>query len=178
MNPGVLLILLTNMDLLRFLPAARDVLGYSPAKAADSVTVPLQAVPHHIACMDSFKDENATPSIRSASHCLNLFHAGFFIVADERDMLEILEVAGMPFISTESLARGVDAAIISGSLVQWRDAVKRGCHPGLQSRLFRGTRHAFNSVYKILCDQGLKEMFNGLQVSEQSDQTFLLEGKR
>ncbi len=176
MNPGVLLAISTSMDLVHFLPAARKVLGYSPAKAADSVAVPLQDTAHQLACLAAFKDEHASTSLRASPYCLKLFQMGFFIVADERDMLEILEVVAMPFVITESLARGVDAAIISGSLAQWRDAVKMACHP--RTQLARGARHAFNSIYKLLCDQGLKEMFNGLKVLEQSDHTFLLEDKR
>lgn len=176
MNPGVGLILLTKMDLSQSLPVMRELLGYSPAKAADSVTIPLSEIVHQLACIAAFKDEQASSSIRVAASHFNLFHAGFLIAADERDMVEILEVAAMPFTCTETMARGIDAAVISGSLAQWRDAVKLACHP--KTQISRGARYAFNFVYKILCKQGLKDMFNGLQVTEQQDQTFLLEERR
>lgn len=176
MNPGVGLILLTRMDLSQSLPIMREMLGYSPAKAADAVTIPLSEVVHQLACIAAFKDEQAAPSVRAAVSHLNLFHAGFLIAADERDIVEILEIAAMPFTCTETMARGIDAAVISGSLARWRDAVKLACHS--KTRASRGARYVFNAVYKILCKQGLKDMFNGLQVTEQSDQTFLLEERR
>lgn len=176
MRPGVMLILLTKMDLSHFLPLSREMLGYSPAKAADGVTVPLQEMAHQLACVAAFKDEHAAPSVNTAIPYLNLFHAGFLFAADERDMIEILEIAAMPFTLVETLSRGIDAAIISGSLAQWRDAVKIACHP--KTQLSSGARYAFNSIYKALCKIGLKDIFDDLQVSEQQDHTFLLENRR
>lgn len=171
MNPGVAIIITPKLDLNTLLPLGRELLGYALAKAADGAT--LSEIAHQLACISAFKDEYTPPTVRAAIPYLNLFHVGFFVAADERDMVEILETAGMPFTLKETLARGIDAAIISGSLAQWRDAVKLACHP--KTQLSRGARYAFNVVYKILCKEGLKEIFNDLQVSEQQDHTFLLE---
>lgn len=171
MNPGVALILLTKLDSASFLPLSREILGYSPAKAADSVC--LSNVVHHLVCLASFKNENIVPTIQAASLCLNLLHAGFLIAIDERDTVEILEIAAMPFVSTDTLSRGIDAIILSGSLAQWRDAVSRGCCQDVS----RDVRHAFNSVYRELCRIGLKEMFTNRQATNRQDQTFLLENQ-
>lgn len=176
MNPGVALVLLTKMDLATFLPVSREMLGYSPAKAADAVPVPLQELPHQLACVAAFKDEKAPPTVRTVAPQFDLFHAGFLIAADERDMLEILEVASLPFTYTETLARGVCATIISGSLSQWRDAVKLACHP--KTNLSRGAHYTFSTIYQILCKEGLKGMFDDLQATKQTDQTLLLDRKR
>lgn len=176
MEPGVILISLTKMDLERFLPLSRKLLGYSPAKAADGVTVPLQEMAHNLACVAAFKDEKASPYVKETTSHLNLFHAGFLIAAYDRDMVEILELTGMPFVLTETLGRDVYAAFICGSLSQWRTAVRLACHPNKLTT--RCVRYAFNEVYKILCDLGLKDIFNNLQVTEQHDNTFLLEDKR
>ena len=174
MNPGVVLILISKMNYDKFLPIARDVLGYSPAKAADSASVELPPLAHHIACAAAFKNSEATCFISDAY--LSLFHVGFLIAAADYDMIGILEMACMPFTVTETLMNGVSAVIISGSLLQWRDAVKTACNP--KTKLARGARAAYNSIYKALCDQGLKGMFNGLQVCKQPDHTFLLEGPK
>jgi hypothetical protein len=173
MKPGVALILLTEMNLDAFLPLSREMLGYSPAKAADGVTVPLRETAHQLACLAAFKDGHAAPTVRAAIPYLDLFHAGFLIAADERDIVEILEVAGLPFTHVSTRTRGIDAVIISGSLAQWRVAVKLACNS--RTRLTREARHAFNCIYQALCKEGLKDMFDDLQVSEQPDQTFLLE---
>lgn len=176
MNPGVALVLLTKMDLANFLPLSREMLGYSPAKAADGVPVALQELPHQLACVAAFKDEQAPPVVRTVAPQFDLFHAGFLIAADERDMIEILEIASLPFTYTETTARGVDATIVSGSLSQWRDAVKLACHP--KTKLSRGSRAAFSMIYKLLCKEGLKGMFDDLQATKQSDHTLLLDRKR
>lgn len=174
MNPGVALISLTKIDLSTLLPLARELLGYSPAKAADGTTVPLQELAHHLSCITSFKDRYAPPSVKVAAQHFNMLHAGFLVAADERDMVEILEIAGVSFTLTETLARGIDAAIIYGSLAQWRDAVLIACNP--KAKVARGTRYVFNSIYKILCKQGMKDMFGDFHVAKQNDDTFLLEG--
>lgn len=176
MNPGVALILASKLDLSQFLPLSRDMLGYSPAKNADGAPIPLQELAHQLACIAAFKDEQAASTVKAAILQLDMLYAGFLIAADERDMVEILEIAAMPFTRTPTLARGIDAVIISGSLVQWRTAVKAACNS--RTHLSRDARHTFNSIYKILCKQGLKDMFDDLQVTEQQDRTFLLEDRR
>jgi len=176
MNPGVALVLTSKLDLSQFLPLSRDMLGYSPAKNADGAPIPLQELPHQLACIATFKDEQVSPTVQAATLELNMLHAGFLVAADERDMVEILEVAAMPFTFTLTSARGIDAVVISGSLAQWRDAVKAGC--SAKANLSRGALYAFNSIYKILCQRGLKGMFDDLQATAQRDQTFLLEDRR
>lgn len=175
MKPGVALILSSKLDNGKFLPLARQILGYSPAAAADSLTVELQPLAHHIACVAAFKDEKAACTVKKAA-ALDLMHVGFLIVANERDMVEILEVAGMSFVLTETLAGGITAIIISGSVAQWQRAVKYACDP--VANLSSGARAAYNSIYRELCDCGLKAMFNGLHVHKQQDETFLLESRR
>ena len=50
-----------------------------------------------------------------------------FMVADERDLLDILErCSGMSFVTAETTVRGVTAAVVTGTLAQWRDAVAAG----------------------------------------------------
>lgn len=176
MNPGVALVLLTKMNLQSFLPLSREILGYSAARAADGMAMELKEIPHNLACIASFKDEKHPPSFREDCPHLKLLHAGFLIAADERDMAEIIELVAMPFTATETLSRGVNAAIISGTLAAWRDAITLACSP--RTSISRETRYAFNSAYKLLCKEGLRDMFGNLHVAEQSDHTFLLQHHR
>jgi hypothetical protein len=172
MTPGVALILKTSLDLGCFLPLSREVLGYSPAKAADAMTVPLSDIPHQLACMSAFKDEKAPTSVRWAEPHLGMFVVGFLVVADEWTMLDILAwAAGMEVAITETKQRGIQAAIITGTLVQWQRTVRLACRNNNQQP---EVRCVFNAVYRKLVDEGLRDMFDGLRLSEQSDQTFLL----
>lgn len=176
MNPGIALILLSKLNLQTFLPLSRDVLGYSAAKAADSVSMELKEIPHNIACIAAFKDEKHPPTFKSDCPYLKLFQAGFLIAADERDMTEILELAAMPFVVTRTLKRGVDAVIVCGPLSAWRDAIILACSLG--TSVSRETRYTFNAAYKIFCKEGLRDMFGDLHIAEQADHTFLLQNHR
>jgi hypothetical protein len=139
-------------------------LGYSLANAADGITVPLPEIAHQLACIAAFKDRNAPPTVRYARSYLGLFSVGFLIAADERDMTEIIEALhGMDAIITETMQRGVQAAIVSGTLAQWQRAVKLACHP--QAPVSCNTRHVFNIVFQILGDCGLRDIFDGVKVT-------------
>jgi len=173
MRPGVALITKTCLDLNTLLPLARKMLGYSPAKAADGATVPLPELVHQLACVAAFKDQKAPPTIKHATPYLGFFSVGFLVAANERDMVEIIEaVHGMEVAVTETVQTGVQSAILSGTLVQWQRAIKLACHP--QALLSCNVRHVFNSTYRALVDIGLRDMFDGVKISEQSDHTFLL----
>ena len=176
MNPGIALILLTKLNLQTFLPLSRDILGYSAAKAADGVSIELKEIPHNIACIAAFKDEKHPPTFKPDCPYLKLFQAGFLIATDERDMTEILELAAMPFVITQTLKRGVDAVVVCGPLSAWRDAIILACNP--RTSVSRETRHTFNAAYKLLCKEGLRDMFGDLHVAEQADHTFLLQNHR
>jgi hypothetical protein len=175
MKPGVIPIMQTKLDLSRWLPIARNVLGYSVAKAADAATVPLSDMPHALACLAAFKDEKAPASVSWAWPQWDLLSAGFFIVAEELDMVGILDMlAGMPVTVAETTQRHILAAVVSGTLAQWRQAVKKACN----GRQEPGVCAAFNTIYRHLEAEGLRDLFHGLKLTPQTDNTFLLEDKR
>ena len=47
---------------------------------------------------------------------------------EERDVLDILERAGMPFVRAETKARDMNVAVLSGTLAQWKNAVASGAN--------------------------------------------------
>jgi len=174
---GVALILKSDLDLNTLLPLSREMLGYSLAKAADGSTVPLPGLVHSLACLSAFKNEDAPPTVGFAAPVWGLISIGFLVAADERDMAEILEAAhGMEATMTDTVQRGVQATIISGTLVQWQRAIKLACNSRTNSP--SGVRHAFNIMYRQLVKAGFRDLFDGTTVLDQPDHTFLLEDKR
>lgn len=158
MQPGVALVLLSKLDLNTFLPLARRLLDYSVSKSADSFTFPDLA--HQLVCIESFKNKQAPPKV--TTKYLELFSAGFLIAADEYDMLDILEATrGMPFIVTDTIERGIQVAIIHGSLAQWRRSIKLAC----EVQTTHAVKYVYNDVYRILCEHGLKNIFDGMRVT-------------
>jgi len=175
MSAGAALIMLSNLDLNTLLPLSREMLGYSLAKAADGLTAPLSQSAHQLACISAFKDSKAPPTVKAAIPYLELYHAGFLIAADERDLVDILEISAMPFVAVDTIQRGIQAAVVSGSLDDWIRAVKLACRPQASSR---DVRYVYNLIYNQLCNIGLKDIFGNLRSTDLRDKTFLLEDKR
>jgi hypothetical protein len=106
-----------------------------------------------------------------------LSHVSFsvFVGADDRDMLDILQCcAGMPFVTVETNIRGVQIAVVTGTLAQWKDAVVSGCRKDVEPPV----RHCFNKLYGLFTAAGLN-VWGDFHTRYTPDQTFLLlEDKR
>ena len=86
-------------------------------------------------------------------------------------MVFILEASlGMESVVTDSIQRGVQVALITGTLAQWKRAVRAAC----KSSIATAVRQTYNAVYRQLSDQSLRPLFGDLREQKQTDQTFLL----
>jgi hypothetical protein len=89
-------------------------------------------------------------------------------------MLDILQcAAGMPFVINDTISRGIQVAVITGTLAQWRDAVKSGSSPGVEVPV----RQCFNKIHFLFESAGLK-VWSDCRERPAPDQTFYLEDKR
>jgi hypothetical protein len=168
---GVALVQISTLDLSKLLPLGRQALGRSLSEPADSVNSnpPL----HHMLCIAALKEPRLRPSPGACVPYLNLFHAGFLIAADERDFAEILEIAGMPCVLTETETRGISTAFVAGTLAQWKTAIIRGC----VKTATREARHTYNLIYNEFNKLGLAPIFETRKTPMTGDTTFLLEYK-
>jgi hypothetical protein len=167
---GVALVQFSSLNLEKLLPIGRKILDRSLSEISDDsgYDPPL----HHMLCVASIKSQDIKSNPESCAPYLNMFHAGFLIAADERDFTEILELASVPAIVTETIQRGYSVGFLAGSLSQWKDALLRGC----QKEVSREVRHIYNKVYWEFKNIGLSSIFNFNQI-EHRDSTFLLEYK-
>jgi len=165
---GVALIQFSNLDLKKYLVLGRQGFDRNLAEAADSAghEPPL----HHMLCVAGMKNPDAK-SVDDLVAYLDLFHAGFMIVADERDWTEILELASMPCILSQSVQRGLDVGIMTGTLTQWRTALLRGC----QKEASGAARGTFNAIYNEFRKVGISGAFEFRTKQNTRDTTFLLE---
>lgn len=108
-----LLVSTTLPDFDRLVGWTHQALGRSIAQKADHQR--LQGVEKYVACL---LELGADPN--------HFIHLGFQIIADERDMVGILQIIALPFAEVETVRRGYSYAIVSGSLGQWREAVLNG----------------------------------------------------
>jgi len=173
MNPEVILINRPAIDFGAFLPVSRKVLGYGLSASSDQSHFDLTDVERFLSCLAAMRDPKAAAGLPP-----KLFtHVSFsvLVIADERDLLDALECcAGMPFVVADTLARSVQVAVISGTLAQWRDAVKSGASLDVEPSV----RLCFNKIHKLFRADGLN-VWTDCNVREAQDQvTFLLEDKR
>jgi hypothetical protein len=173
MNPEAVLINRPAIDFGVFLGASSQVLGYSPGAAADQSHREVCDAERFLSCLAALRDRDAPAGLPPTL----LTHVSFssLIVADDRDMLDILErCAGMPFARADTLVRGVQCAVVSGTLAQWRDAVKSGS----SADVVPSTRRCFNKLHSLFCHEGLN-VWTDFRAREAPDRmTFLLEDKR
>jgi len=169
MNPECLLITMPAVDFRTFTGVCQQVLGYSPLRAADASPRELSEAEKFLSCLAALRDKKAP-----AGFAANLLsHAAFsvFLVADDRDLLDILErCSGMSFVTADTTVRGVTAAVVSGTLAQWRDAVAAGSTRAVKPFV----RIGFNKVYGLFRGAGL-DVWGDYSTRPAPDDTLLLE---
>jgi len=173
MNPDAVLIQSPAIDFRAFIGLTHKVLGRSPAAVADTSHRELSSSEKFLCCLASLRDAKA--GIGLPPHLLSHVSFSAFVGADERDMLDILQCcSGMPFVAVETNARGVQIAVVTGTLAQWRDAVASGCRPDVEPPV----RSCFNKLYGLFTAAGLN-VWTDFHTRQAPDQTFLLlEDKR
>lgn len=171
MIPHATLIQQPAIDFSTLLTYTSQALGYSPGAAADASRRVLHDAEKFMSCLSAMKDQRA--SVGLSPHLLTHVSFSALVMADERDMQDVMELcSGMPVVVADTLARSVQAAVVTGTLAQWRDAVISGCRPEVEPVV----RNLFNHIL------GLFEAVN-LNVwkdcnRKQAGQTFLLEDHR
>jgi len=170
MQPNAVLIQQPNIDFHTFLALSHEVLGRSPAASSDASIRDLSDAERFLSCLASLRD--LQPPAGFSPHLLAHASFGVFLVAEDRDLLAILECAAMPFVSAETILRGVLAAVVTGTLAQWRVAVAAGS----ALRADPAVRYCFNVIHGLFCGVGLN-VWGDYRDRPAPDQTFYLEYK-
>lgn len=117
------------IDFGKFLGLTTEALGYSLATACDKTQRNMSDAERFISCLNAMVDAQANAGLTP-----NLFsHVSFsvLVAAEDRDMVDILQATGgMPFVISDTKARGMQIAVITGTLNAWRDAVITGTQRG------------------------------------------------
>jgi hypothetical protein len=96
------------------------------------------------------------------------------VIADERDLMDILERAGMPFVRAETKARDMNVAVLTGTLAQWRDAVTAGANENAPVTV----RTCFSKILLLFDRAGLTSVWSNFDRTTATDRSgFLLEYK-
>ena len=171
--PDVMLLSKPVFDLPRFLSLYQEMLGYSPARAAD--TAGLKDQPRLLACLAAFREQHVAANVKACRDVYNLLHYSFVIAADDVEIPLILEIlGGMPFALTNTKIRDVQAILAVGTFYTWRNAVLRGCRQDQPDFI----RVCFDKVYTQFQTLGLADAFGKLTKKTLRDKTFFLEDQR
>jgi hypothetical protein len=108
MMPDTVLVKSPSIDFRTFIGLGHKVLGRSPSATSDACRRELSDAERFLSCLAAMRDERAPVGL--SPHLLKHVSFSAFIGADERDMLEILQLAGMPFVVVDTIVRGVQAA--------------------------------------------------------------------
>lgn len=168
MIPNAALITKPAINFETFLGLSEQALGYSPSRAVDSSPINHSDIEKYLSCLATLCGEQIIlPNLMT--------HVSFSIIvlADDRDMLDILRLANMSFVVADTRVRGVQLAVISGTLQQWKDAVKSGSSRGVEFNV----RTLFNRVMSAFQDVGI-DVWKDFNCRPVNDNTFLLEDKR
>lgn len=171
MTPECVLIQQPAVDFGTFLSLSREALGYSPADASDGTARELSDAERFLSCLAAMRDEKAAVGLAPA--LLNHVSFSAMIVADDRDALDIFQAAGMPFVVVETVKRGILLAVMTGTLAQWRDAVKTGTALNQQVN----TRACYCKLMVIFEQAGLGNVWQNFDRKPSTDRLFYLENK-
>ena len=172
MKPDALLVQSPSIDFQTLLGLSQKVFDRHLGEATDACRREISASERFLSLLAAIRDPKAPVGL--ARHLLAHVTFSVFIGADQEDMLDILErCPGMPAVVAETTARGVQAAVITGTLAQWREAVKVGSSPTVSTNV----RHGFNRIYGQFCAKSL-DVWSEFNSRPAADQTFYLEDKR
>jgi hypothetical protein len=173
MQPEILIVQRPDVDFPTYLAVAMKVLGHSPASAADASPHQLTTASRFLSCLAAMKNSEAEVGLNPKLLAHVMYSV--LVVADEPDILDMMEcTGGMPFVTTETIARGVLLAIMSGSLAQWKLAVVAGSTPEMSP----GVRFAFNQIQKQFQSESINLWADYQQRQAADHVTFLLDDKR
>lgn len=169
MPSHVVLIQKPSIDFQTFLATTLKALGYNPSKSVDGSSIDHSESERFLSCLAAMQDKDAPVGLPPRL----LSHVSFsvLIIVEQLDLTEILEAAGeMVFVTAETVMRGIDIAVITGTLKQWKDAVTHasGRSPACQD--------CYGKVLSTFKAVGL-DVWDGIEVRDNQG-TLRLEFKR
>ena len=172
MHADAVLIIKPHIDFKTLLGLSSEALGYNPAEKSDAGILDVSDVERFISALAAIRDQKSPAGLIAGL----LTHVSFsvFLACEERDMIDVLQsAAAMSFVVADTVARGVQVAVISGTLAQWRDAVSNGSTLATEGEV----RLCFNRIHSLFEGAGL-DVWTDFRVRPAPDKTFYLEDKR
>lgn len=156
------------IDFTSLLTVTQDALGYNIASAADSSGLQLVDTQKFLMCLAGLKDESAK-IISTNLLCHVSF--GVLVIADKRDLLAILEMtSGMSFVRAETTVPDVDILVLTGTLLEWKNAVVSGTSETTAPTV----RTCYSKILSLFDRDGLTSVWRGYDRTTARDRSGLL----
>jgi len=171
MSDRVIPIALPQVAWEQYLSEIRDMCGRSPASGVDACTSNLSNFAKYTASLAEFqagKEMDAKPALRRPGPWLQHTFFSFLILTSNANVLRVSESTNLDVISAK--AGKQRAAVVSGNLSQWREAVILFCNRESPERL----RRMFNEIEYRFEQLGLADLWNDYRRDNLSDSTFYL----
>jgi hypothetical protein len=173
MEAFALLIQQPSIDFTKLLATSHEMFGYSLSANSDASLKRLSDSERFLSCLAAMKNNNAPVSL--SPHLLTHVSFSVLVAANERDLVDILEYcSSMSFTVADTIIRGIQAAVVTGTLSQWKIAVLSGCHESTEPSV----RFMFNKVLAIFEADNLGVWSDCTRTNHREDSTLLLEGPK
>ncbi len=161
-----------SIDFTQFLGVSFEMFGRTLSEGADASHKKLTDTERFLSCLATMQDERAPVCL--PPHLLTHVTFSVLMALNERDMIDVLSCcAEMPFVTADTVVRGIQASVVTGTLAQWRSAVLSGCRIEAQPDV----RGIFNQVLSIF-ESACLDVWSDCQRREGPDNTLLLEDQR
>jgi hypothetical protein len=172
MQPEVMFIALPAVNLQGFPATCATVLGYKPLAAAKASPRELSQVETFLSCLAAVSDRDAPAGF--APHVLPHLSVSVFLIAEDQDVRAVPAFCpGMALILADTTACNVTAAVLTGNLAQWREAIAAGMAPNVPTSV----RGLFNKLYTLFRRANF-EVWRDYCSRRANDDTLLLEHKQ
>lgn len=173
MQPSAVIVVQPDIEFDVIVGLTADMVGRNPASSVDSSRTKHSPAARLISILAALRDPKAPAGL--TPNLLRFASVGVLIAAEEPDLLEILETTGgMPFVTFETVQRGVHGAYVYGNLAEWRDAVTSGA----TSQRPHNVRAFYCKILALFETAGLRELWKDYSTRPLNDGTFLLEDRR
>lgn len=175
---GVKPILVSNFAWTEFLKNVAELCSHSPIQGIDSYQYQLKDYARLIAVLGEFrsgKECDPKQILYSAGDLLSHLHFGFMISGSSGLIYQIMELTDLKIISTRLKEKRGRAAIVSGTLRQWRDAIINILLNDNNNN--RELRWAFSQCLNFFSHLGLNDIWHDYRKLTSKDQIYLLERK-
>lgn len=144
MQSFAILIQQPSIDFSKLLITTGEMFGYSLSAQADASGKQLSDSERFLSCLAAMKNQNAPASL--PPHLLSHVSFSVLIATGERDLMDVLECcSSMNFTTADTIVRGIQAAVITGTLAQWKTAILSGCNEHTESSV----RYLFNQILNL-----------------------------